>query len=87
MDACNPIITPLEIDVKLSQNQSFSSKKKQFEIADVPYNRVVSILRYCMVGIRPNVTIVVGVVAQIFNNLKLAHWQVVKSFLKYLQGS
>jgi hypothetical protein len=87
MDACNPITTPLEISVKFSHKQSPSSKKKEYEMANVPYSRVVGSLIYCMVGIRPNVTIVMGVVAQFFNNFRLAHWQVVKRLLKYLQGS
>jgi hypothetical protein len=42
MDACNSITTPLEINVKLSQKQSPSSKKKKkTEMANVPYSRVV----------------------------------------------
>ncbi len=41
-------------------------------MANVPYSRVVGSLIYCMVGIRPNVTIVMGVVIQFFNNLRLA---------------
>jgi hypothetical protein len=39
-----------------------------------------------MVGTRPDIVATVGVVAQFFNNPRLAHWQAVKRLLRYLQG-
>ncbi len=42
-------------------------------MVNVSYSKVIGSLIYCMFGIRPKVTIVMGIVVQIFNNLRLAH--------------
>ncbi len=73
MDACNIVATPLEIGAKLSQKQSPSLEKEEYEMANIPYNRVVDSPIYCMVGIRPNVITIVRIVAQFLNNPRLAH--------------
>jgi ATP-binding cassette subfamily B (MDR/TAP) protein 1 len=86
MDAYNPVATPLEAGAKLSKKQSPSLEKEESEMANIPYRRAVGSLMYCMVGTRPNIATAVGVVARYLNNPRLAHWQVVKKLLRYLQG-
>jgi hypothetical protein len=44
----------------------------------ISYRNVIGNLMYCMVTMRLDKAIVVGVVVQFFNNLGLAHWHVVK---------
>lgn len=84
MDAYNPVATPLEASAKLSKKQSPSPEKEESEMANIPYRRAVGSFMYCMVGTRLDIAATVGVVAQFFNNPRLAHLQAVKRLLRYL---
>jgi hypothetical protein len=87
MDAYNPVAIPLEASAKLSKKQSPSSEKEESEMANIPpYRRAVGSFMYCMVGTSPDIVATVGVVAQFFNNPRLAYWQAVKRLSRYLQG-
>jgi hypothetical protein len=47
-------------------------------MAKIPHRNVIGNFMYYIVTTRLDITIVVGVVVQFFNNLGLAHWHVVK---------
>lgn len=53
-------------------------------MAKIPYRNVIGNFMYCMVTMRLDITIVVGVVVQFLNNLGLVHWYVVKRLFTYL---
>jgi hypothetical protein len=46
MDACKPIIKPLDPSARLSNSQSPSSIKEEYEMVSVPYKRVVGNVMY-----------------------------------------
>ena len=51
----------------------------------VPYASTCASLMYAMVATRPNIAYAVGVVSRFMANLGNAHWNVVKSIMKYLK--
>ncbi len=53
-------------------------QKEECEMVNVPYKRFVSNIMYYMVNTRPDIHVIVEIIAQFFNNRGLSHWQVVK---------
>jgi len=79
MATCKSSTTPLDVGAKLSKGQS-PSPMEEHEMENVPYKVAISSLMYCMVGIRLNLAVTIGVV-QFFNNLRLPNWQAMKQYL------
>jgi hypothetical protein len=48
--------------------------EEKCEMANVPYKVAIGSLMYYMVGTRLALVVIVRVVAQFFNNLRLPHW-------------
>jgi hypothetical protein len=63
MTTCKPLATPHNASVKLSKGQNPSSMEEQCEMVNVPYKAVVGSFMYYMVGTRPDLVVVVGIVA------------------------
>ncbi|KAH7422776.1 hypothetical protein KP509_12G025000 [Ceratopteris richardii] len=53
----------------------------------VPYASACGSLMYAMVSTRPNIAHAVGVVSRFMANLGRAHWEAIKSILRYLKGT
>ncbi len=79
MVTCKSIATPLDVGVTLSKGQSPGLMEKH-EMANVPYKGATNSLMYCMVGIRLDLVVTIGVV-QFFNNLGLPNCQAMKQYL------
>lgn len=79
---CNPIFTPAEPGIKLS---SISQNTK--ENSNFPYRQAIGSLMYLMVGSRPDIAYIVGVLSRFMENPQNEHWNAVKRVLKYLRGT
>ena len=51
----------------------------------VPYASIVGSLMYAILGIKPDICFVVGMVSRYQSNPSLKHWTTVKHILKYLK--
>ena len=57
------------------------------DMQGVPYASTCGSLMYAMVGTRPNIVYVVGVVSRFMANSTKAHCNEVKSIVRYLKGT
>ncbi|CAA7055051.1 unnamed protein product [Microthlaspi erraticum] len=54
---------------------------------DIPYSSAVGSLMYAMVGLRPDLAYVVGLVSRYMGNPRRDHWKVVQLILRYVKGA
>lgn len=80
-EKCNPVSTPAEPGIKLS---SIGQDTKENVI--FPYRQAIGSLMYLMVGTRPDIAHIVGVLSK-FLEKRIEHWNAVKRVLKYLWGT
>ncbi|KAH7300810.1 hypothetical protein KP509_24G079700 [Ceratopteris richardii] len=87
MTDAKPPRVPLQLHVKISKDNCPKSDAAANHMKDVPYKSVCDSLMYAMVANRPNIAHAKGVVYQFMANLGKAHWNAVKSILRYLKGT
>ncbi|XP_039042817.1 secreted RxLR effector protein 161-like [Hibiscus syriacus] len=80
MEACKPVATPTEPEVKLSVN----STREQMN--PTLFKSIVGSLRYLTIT-RSDITYVVGLVSRFMENLKQEHWIAAKRILRYVKGT
>jgi len=62
----------------LLKSQSPTTLTEIAKMKNVPYREAVGSLMYAAMGTRPDIAFVTSTVAQFFENLGQAHWEVVK---------
>ncbi|KAH7387965.1 hypothetical protein KP509_16G051000 [Ceratopteris richardii] len=82
-----PLGVPLHPHVKLSKDDCPKNDDAASYMKSVPYASACGSLMYAMVATRPDIAHAVGVVSRFMANPGRAHWEVVKSILRYLKGT
>ena len=80
IDDSKPIITPMIIGHKLSKNDEST------EVNQTLYRSMIGKLEY-VVHTRPDIALVVGIMAIFFANPRENHLMVVKRIMRYLKGT
>jgi hypothetical protein len=87
MSDCNPALTPMEDNLKLSVKMSPSSPEDIAIMKPFPYRELIGKLLYLAIATRPDIAYAVGVLCRFVENPGLEHWHAAKRVLRYLQGT
>lgn len=87
MDQSKPITTPLGAHFKLQTPTDKEYQEQEERMKDIPYQSAVGSIMYSMVGTRPDLTYVVGVIRRFMSRHVHEHWQAVKWVLRYARGT
>lgn len=79
---CNPVSTPLNLDVKLTKSDPIEGSKKK-----LPYRELVGSLQYLSVATRPDISHATSVLGQFNDSFGEIHWIAAKRVLRYLKGT
>ena len=74
MSECKPVLTPMEINCKLSKPEYINTK----EMKKYPYQHLVGALLYLSVSARPDIPYTVNYLSQFNNNYNSEHWKTAK---------
>jgi hypothetical protein len=85
MQDCRPKSTPADRGTRLIHNTAPTKESSNQEL--FPYQEAVGSLQYCIITTRPDISCVVGQVAQFSNNPGKAQCEAVKRILAYLKGT
>lgn len=77
MENCNPVNTPMEVNLKLKKEDICSTK--------YPYQQLIGSLLYLSLLTRPDISYAVCYLSQFNNCFSESHWKHVKRILKYLK--
>jgi hypothetical protein len=80
-------LTPLPINLLLSQRDYPKSGLEGEDRKLVPYAPAVDSLMYVMVATRPDVSHAIGVINRFMHNPDQSHWNAVKHVFRYLAGT
>lgn len=80
MTHCKSAETPMEINLRLKESNSFCEKK-------FPYKQLIGSLMYLAVLTRPDIAYSVCYLSQFNNSYDDTHWKHLKRILKYLSGT
>jgi len=87
MADCNPSLTPMDENQKLSARMSPDTPEGRSEMKAIPYREVIGKLLYLAIATRPDIAYVVGVLCRFVENPGLPHWHAAKRVLRYLKGT
>jgi hypothetical protein len=87
MADCNPALTPMEENLKLSVKMSPATPEARMGMKPIPYRELVGKLLYLAVATRPDIAYAVGVLCRFVENLGPDHWHAAKRVLRYLKGT
>ena len=87
MADCNPSLTPMDENEKLSARMSPDTPERQSEMRTIPYRELIGKLLYLAIATRPDISYVVGVLCRFVENPGLPHWYAAKRVLRYLRGT
>ena len=87
MADCNPSLTPMDENQKLSVRMSPDTPEGRSEMKAVPYHELIGKLLYLAIATRPDITYVIGVLCRFIKNPGLLHWHATKRVLQYLKGT
>jgi len=87
MQDSNPVSTPVDLSVTLSQNMSPQEKDQKVEMEKIPYQNAVGSLNYLAIGTRPDIANAVGEVSRFNSNYGKQHWAAVKRIMRYIKGT
>lgn len=87
MDGANPVVTPLDMNQKISSNLCPSTRKQQTEMANVPYKQAIGCLLFASQITRPDINFAVNLFCRYTINPGQAHWAAIKRVLRYLKGT
>jgi hypothetical protein len=77
----------MDPNVQLSTNHCPTSVKEITAMKHVPYCETIGSLMWVTVGMCPNIMFPIGVLSKFLDNPRLAHWEMVKHIVHYLQGT
>ena len=87
MSDCNPVLTPMEENRKLSASMSPETPERQAEMKAYPYRELIGKLLYLAIATRPDIAYTVGVLCRFVENPGMDHWLAAKRVLRYLRGT
>ena len=87
MSDCNPSLTPMDENQKLSAQMSPDTAEGKLEMKAIPYRELIGKLLYLAIATRPDIAYVVGVLCRFVENPGLPHWHTAKRVLHYLKGT
>ena len=87
MSECNPLSTPMDVNVKLSKQQCPTSDEDKHKMQGIPYQSAVGAIMYAMLGTRPDIAYAITTLSQYCNNPGYVHWIALKRVLRYLRGT
>jgi hypothetical protein len=87
MSNCDPVISPLDSNSKLSKSQSPKNYEEEAEMRHIPYLKAVGAIAYLATATRPDLAYAVSVLAYFSSNPGPAHWTAVKRVLRYIKGT
>jgi hypothetical protein len=87
MSECNPALTPMEENQKLSISMSPDMPECQAEMKAYPYRKLIGKLLYLAIATHLDVAYTVGVLCQFVKNPGMDHWLTAKHILQYLKGT
>lgn len=87
MGECNPVSTPVDVNVKLDKSMSPKTEKERNEMKSVPYQEAVGSLLYAAQGTRPDISYAVNLVSRYSKDPGVQHWNAVKRIFRYLKGT
>ena len=85
-DDLKPLSTPMDVQVRLTSEQSPKDMAEFAVMHDVPYCEAVGVLNWAALATRPDITFAVATVARFAVNPGPAHWDAVKCIYRYLVG-
>lgn len=87
MWSCNPVSTPVDINVKLTKQMCPTDAKDIQDMSQIPYQEAVGCLLYLSQGTRPDIAFAVNNVSRFNANHGKQHWMAVKRIFRYLRGT
>ena len=81
-EICAPLSIPAEPGIKFSEGSKKEKEKKNF-----PYREAIGSLMYLIIGTRPDIAYIVGVLSRCMENHEIEHWHGVQRILKSLKGT
>ena len=84
---CNPVVTPLDVSIKLDKSGAPSTRKEIEEMRSVPYIHAVGSLMYLAISTRPDIAYAVSLLGCFSANPGVVHWKAVKHLFRYLKGT
>ena len=82
-----PLSTPMDVQVRLTSEQSPKDATEFAAMRDVPYREAVGALNWAALATRPDTAFAVATVARFAPNPGPAHWEAVKCIYRYLAGT
>ena len=89
MAECNPALTPMDENQKLSTRMSPDTPEGRSEMRPIyiPYRELIGRLLYLAIATRPDIAYVIGVLCRFVENPGPQHWHAAKRVLRYLRGT
>ena len=87
MADCNPSLTPMDENQKLSAQMSPDTPEGRSEMAATPYHELIGKLLYLAITTHPDIAYVISVLCHFIENPGLPHWHAAKWILWYLRGT
>lgn len=87
MEQSKQVLTPLGAHLKMSAATESDLQKDEDYMKSVPYSNAVGSIMYSMIGTRPDLAYLVGIISRFMSNPIKNHWLGVKWVLRYIKGS
>lgn len=87
MQDCHPVLSPMDINVKLSKDTCPNTVVDRNYMENIPYQEAVGSLMYAAQVSRPDICFALSVVSRFNHNPSKIHWQAVKRIFRYLKGT
>ncbi|KAK9685574.1 Reverse transcriptase (RNA-dependent DNA polymerase) [Popillia japonica] len=87
MSACNPVSTPVDLNVKLDKSLIPSTDEEKRKMNAVPYQEAIGSLLYAAQCTRPDISFVLNFLSRFNGNPGVQHWNTVKRILRYIKGT
>ena len=87
MSDCNPALTPMEENLKLSVKMLPETPEDWERMKPIPYQELIGKLLYLAIATRPDIAYAVGVLCRFVENPGPDHWYAAKQVLQYLKGT
>ena len=87
MENCKTVNTPMEGNLKLTNDMRPTTNQEKEEIKNIPYRSAIGSLNYLSTCTRPDISFAVSEVAKFNENPGIEHWKAVKRIMRYLKGT
>lgn len=87
MDDCNPVVTPMDLNQKISSKLCPKTNIEQQQMKEIPYREAIGCLLFAAQITRRDISYAVNVLSRYIVNPGKAHWAALKRVLRYLKGT